>query len=141
MDYFFPKFFLNEENDNENLSNFSGFDNILIYILIFIRKIVLLLKIDIFRREKNFNYFSIPDEKQSKFLFSENEHLEVKYESKKKLIIRVIKDDHNDKNDNLIKKRKQITNKNNFIIRHYIIIIRLIIINIFMIYSILKILK
>ena len=130
MVFFSPNLVKNQENDIENLTFFSGFDNILIYMLIFISKIVSLLNIKIFMKEKNFCYFSITDENQSKFLSSQNILFEEKYESIESLIIKEMKDNNNDIKESQIKKRKYNTNKNSIIIRYYIIIIKLTIINI-----------
>ena len=130
MDFSYPNFVNNKENDNENLTIFSGFNNILIYIVIFISKIVSSLKIKIFMKVKNFCYFSITDENQSEFLSSKNILFEGKYESIENLKIKEMKDDNNDIKESQIKKRKYNINKNNIIIKHYIIIIKLIIINI-----------
>ena len=98
MDSYFPNF----ANDKEN--------NILIYILIFINKIFLSLKIQIFRRGKSVCHFSTTNENQRES--HQNIFLEEKYESKKNLIIEEIKDGNNDIKENQIKKRKYNINKN-----------------------------
>ena len=96
MGCFSPNFFNFKENDIENLTTFSGFDNILIYMLIFISKIVSSLKIKIFRKEKSFYHFSIREDNQNKFLYSENKLFEVKYDLIANLIIKEMKDDNDD---------------------------------------------
>ena len=130
MDCSSPNFVNRQKNNIENLTNFSEFDTILIYIFIFICKIVSSLKINIFRRGKTFYHFLIIDENQSEFPSRENILFEMKNEYKVNMIIKEIKDDNNEIKGNKIKKRKYNINKNNIIIRHYIIIIKLILINI-----------
>ena len=100
MDSYFPNF----ANDKEN--------NILIYILIFINKIFLSLKIQIFRRVKSVCHFSTTNQNQRESLSRQNIFLGEKYESTENLIIEEIKDDNSDIKDNQIKKRKYNINKN-----------------------------
>ena len=131
MDCYSPNSVNSQKNYVENLTISSEFDNILIYMFIFISKIFSLLKKKL-RKENNLEYFLIRKYNQIKLLYNKNEFLEVKYESKVKLIIKEIKDDNNDINGiHIIKKRKYNINRNNIIIRHYIIIIKLILIYIF----------